>query len=292
MPSPFGLAVLSCCVVAFDASADSAVTSPCPAPPAPVVDSTAVSQTVAPDTSEPRFDIRVGPFVAQRGMRFSNDPESRNAPPEYPGQTLRGISAHAGLFSAHDARTDRFAGFGVTFDGALSVGSTFDAMDDTGYGAYSIEYTSLEGAVHYRVPVDRFTFDASVSVGRTSYQIVDLPESIQVPDTAYGYVGAGAQAEAHVARDIRLGARASYQQLTSGGDIMHEDWYGAGTGHGVTLAAEATLPLSRGLYLQAGIEHRRFKIDFTGSGMLSEQWGVWDVTDTTLAGSAQLGATF
>ena len=51
-------------------------------------------------------------------------------------------------------------------------------------------------------------------------------------------------------------------------------------------------PVSKSLFVRGDIEYRRVKVDFEGSGALTMEWGVWDVVDSAISGTAQLGVHF
>ena len=80
--------------------------------------------------------------------------------------------------------------------------------------------------------------------------------------------------------------------LLSAGDVSDEDWYGAGKAWGAALDGNFVIPLTGALYVKGVVEYKRVKIDFEGSGMLSDLWGVWDVVDSSISGSAAIGVKF
>ena len=80
--------------------------------------------------------------------------------------------------------------------------------------------------------------------------------------------------------------------LLSAGDISDEDWYGAGKAWGAALNGNFQIPITGALFVKGDIEYKRVKVDFEGSGMLTQEWGVWDVVDSSIAGTANLGVKF
>jgi hypothetical protein len=241
----------------------------------------------------PRFVIAAGPYVSARGMTFDHDPEAKGSPPEYPGQTLKGFSASAAVYPMPRDKVDgKLSGIGFSLSLSHSVMSTFSAMDDTGYGDYTLNHVAWDTGVHYRWPVEFVALDIDASFGNFSHRIVDLPESIQIPDTSYSYLAAGGRVDLRVTEGTTVGFGAHYMYLLGAGDISDQDWYGAGTAWGAVLDGNFVIPLSGDLFVEGGIEYRRVKVDFEGSGMLTQTWGVWDVVDSSISGSANLGVTF
>ncbi len=241
----------------------------------------------------PRFLIGAGPYVQARGMAFTYDPTSKGSPPEYPGQTLKGFTASAAVYPLPRQKNDgQLSGVGFSLDISHSVLSTFAAMDDTGYGDYTLNHSAWELGVHYRWPIDFVSIDVDGNFGNFTHTIVDLPESVQIPDTSYSYLGAGARLDLRVTEGTTVGFGARYMYLLSAGDISDQDWYGAGTAWGAALDGNFVIPITSGLYVKGGVEYRRVKVSFEGSGMLSETWGVWDVVDSSISGTGTLGVKF
>jgi hypothetical protein len=172
------------------------------------------------------------------------------------------------------------------------MGSVFTAMDDTGYGDYTMNHSQWEAGVHYRYPIDIVAIDGEVSYGNVTHTIVDLPESIAIPDTSYSYMSAGAHLDLAVSERASVGFGAKYLYLLSTGDISSEDWFGAGTAWGMTLDGDFVVPLPSNLYVRGDLEYRRVTMDFEGSGALVPTYGMWGATDSAITGSAVLGINF
>jgi hypothetical protein len=241
----------------------------------------------------PRFLLGAGPYVSARGMTFDYDPGAKGSPPEYPGQTLKGFSASAAVYPMPRSKLDgKLSGLGFTFDISHSVLSKFTGMDDSGYGDYTLNHVAWQTGIHYRWPIEFVSIDVDASFGNFSHRIVDLPESIQIPDTSYSYLGAGGHLDLQVTEGTTVGFGAHYMYLLSAGDISDQDWYGAGTAWGASLDGDVVIPISGALFVKGAVEYKRVKVDFEGSGMLAETWGVWDVVDSAISGSASLGVTF
>jgi len=166
-------------------------------------------------------------------------------------------------------------------------------MDDTGYGDYTLTHMAWDTGIHYRWPIDILSIDASASFGGVSHTLGnDFPESVAIPDTSYSYLGGGVHVDLQVTEKASVGAGAKYMYLLGAGMVTEQDWYGAGNANGVALDGDFTIPLPHRMYVKGGIEYRRIKIDFEGSGELSQMWGVWDVTDAAITGSGTLGVEF
>ena len=241
----------------------------------------------------PRFMIGAGGYLASRGMTFDADPNASMAPPEYPASNIQGFALDVAVYPLPVQKLDGdLSGVGFTFAIQHSVGSVLTAMDDTGYGDYTLEHTAWDVGIHYRWPIDIVAIDAAVSYGNDTHAIVDLPESIQLPDTSVTYLGAGAHLDLRVTDGASVGFGGRYLYVMSGGDINSEDWYGAGGASGLELEGDFVVPLPGPLFVRGAIDYRRISFDFEGSGMLAQQFGMWDAVDTSIAGIAQIGVKF
>lgn len=242
----------------------------------------------------PRFEISAGPYVSSRGMAFTSDPEAKMAPPEYPASSIKGFAAEVGVYPFPIQKQDgRISGLGFTLALEHSVASTLSAKDDTGYGDYTLTHMGWDTAVHYRWPIDIISIDASANFGNVSHALGnDFPQSVAIPDTSYSYLGGGVHVDLQVTDKASVGAGAKYMYLLGAGMVTEQDWYGAGKANGVSLDGDFTIPLPHKMYVKGGIEYRRIKIDFEGSGELAQMWGVWDVTDAAITGSGTVGVEF
>jgi uncharacterized protein YidB (DUF937 family) len=240
----------------------------------------------------PRFAISAGGYLSSRGITFDHDPGASNNI-DYPASSIHGLQVAAEVFPSPLQKQDGgLSGVGFSFAIAHSVGSVFTAMDDTGYGDYTMNHTQWETGVHYRYPIDIITIDGGVAYGNDTHTIVDLPESIAIPDTSYSYLAAGAHLDLAVSDRASVGFGAKYLYLLDTGDISSEDWFGAGTAWGMTLDGDFVVPLPSNLYVKGDLEYRRVTLDFEGSGALVPTYGMWGATDSAITGSAVLGITF
>jgi hypothetical protein len=242
----------------------------------------------------PRFQISAGPYVTSRGMTWSYDPEAKGNPPEYPASTIKGFDAQVAVYPLPLQKEDgRVSGLGFSLDLEHSIAGVITAMDDTGYGDYTITHVAWETAVHYRYPIDIITIDGSANFGNVTHALsADFPQSVAIPDTSYSYLGAGVHVDLQVTEHASVGAGARYMYLLGAGPVTDQDWYGAGKANGLALDGDFIIPLPHKLYVKGGIEYRRVKIDFEGSGELTQQWGVWDMTDSSISGTGNLGVEF
>jgi hypothetical protein len=240
----------------------------------------------------PRFDLAAGPFLQTRGLDFDYDPYLDESPPSYE-DSLQGLAVAAAVYPFPTNQADgKLSGVGFTLKLAQSIGGTIVGADETGYGEYVLQHSTLDAAVHYRHLVDKFAIDGEVAYGTWRHTIVDLPESIAVPDTSYQYLAAGIHADVYPTERASIGATIRYLRISSSGDVMSEDWYGSGDAHGWVLGGNVVIPLPKNLQVRAGVEWRKITLDLEGSGYLAYEWGVWTIEDTALTGSALLGLQF
>ena len=240
----------------------------------------------------PRFAISAGGYLSSRGMTFDHDPAA-NQNIDYPASSIHGLQVAAEVFPAPLQKQDGgLSGIGFSFAVAHSVGSVFTAMDSSGYGDYTLDHSQWEAGVHYRYPMGIVSIDGGVSYGNDTHTIVDLPQSVAIPDTAYSFLGAGAHLDLAVSDRASIGFGAKYLYLLDTGDISSEDWFGAGTAWGMTLDGDFVIPLPDSLYVRGDLEYRRVTLEFEGSGALVPTYGMWGATDSAITGSAVLGINF
>jgi hypothetical protein len=238
----------------------------------------------------PRFLVSAGVFLQSRGMEFDYDADADGGPPSYPDSGLQGFAAAVAVYPLPIEKYDgKPSGVGFAAKIAKSVGATLVAGDDTGTGEYVIDHSAYDFAVRYRYPIDRFAVAGEVSYGNWSHSVIDLPESIAIPDTSYSYLAAGAHVDIYPSERACIGFGARYLHLTSSGDVMGEDWYGAGEGSGFEIDGDVVIPLPRNLFVRGGVEYRKITVDFDGTGELSWYWGVGTMRDASITGSASLG---
>ncbi len=240
----------------------------------------------------PRFAISAGGYYSSRGITFDHDPNAKNTV-DFPASGIHGFQVAAEVFPSPLHKQDGgLSGLGFSASIAHSLGSTFTGMDSSGYGDYTYNHSQYELGAHYRYPIDMVTIDGGVTYGNVTHTIVDLPQSIAIPDTSYSYLSAGAHLALAVSDRANIGFGAKYLYLLETGDISSEDWFGAGTAWGMTLSGDFTIPLPSNLYVRGDLEYRRITLDFEGSGALVPTYGMWGASDTAITGSANLGINF
>ena len=243
----------------------------------------------------PRVELLGGMFIQSRGMSWNFDPNAQGGPPSYPASGLQGASVQASVYPWPWKKYDgKMSGIGFSFKLNKAIGSSIDVQDDSGYGTYEIDHVAWEVGVHYRFPIhELIAIDTELSYGSFNHMLPsDFPSSIEIPDTAYQYLGAGVHVDLYLTDRATVGVGAKYQLVTSAGDMTSEDWYGSGSTNGLSLDADFRIPLPYNLFLRGAIEWRRYFTDFQGSGVVTMNYGVWDVTDTSITGTAQLGIHF
>jgi hypothetical protein len=251
----------------------------------------------------PRFELSLGGFVAERGMSFQQDPPDFPAtPPSYPSTGLDGLAMRGAVypFPVNKNGWD-LTGIGFEFTLQQSLGASLganDTVNDT-YGQYSLSYTAWEGGIHYRYPLGSLvTLDGSVNYGRSTYTLEsDFPSSVQIPDTSYEYLSAGADIELNVTERMRISFGGRWLYLLDTGDVSSEDWYGSGSAGGLQLHLGFKVPLGDLLYLRGQVEYMRVSMDFNGDGNLStseddDSLAVSNITDSSIGGNVQLGVSF
>ncbi len=253
--------------------------------------------------SSPHVELSLGGFVGERGMSFQqNPPDFPATPPSYPSTGLDGLAMRGAVypFPVNKNGWD-LTGIGFEFSLQQSLGASLganDTVNDT-YGQYSLNYTAWEGGIHYRYPLGSLvTVDGSVNYGRSSYTLEsDFPSTVQIPDTSYQYLSAGADIELNVTERMRINFGGRWLYLLDTGDVSSEDWYGSGSAGGLQLHLGFKVPLGDLLYLRGQVEYMRVSMDFNGDGNLStpeddDSLGVSNITDSSIGGNVQIGVAF
>jgi hypothetical protein len=237
----------------------------------------------------PRFMLDIGGFAASRGISFEQDPNSSQNL-DYPAQSFGGVAVSFAAYPWPEAGARDLSGLGFSLRIAKSMDSSFAAMDNSGYGNFTFDYTEVDGGVHYRHLMGPFAIDTELDTGKIESTIPDLPTDIVIPDTDYWYVGAGAHAYART-EFATFGVGGRYLHMESEGDITSEDWFGSASAYGYGFDASVMVPLPRSLYLKGTLNWTREHLDFEGSGTVAQQFGLWTVDDTSVMAAASLGIT-
>ena len=113
----------------------------------------------------PRFSISAGGYYSSRGITFDHDPNASNTV-DFPASSIHGMQVSAEVFPSPLKKQDGgLSGLGFSFNLAHSLGTTFTAMDDSGYGDYTYNHSQWELGAHYRYPIDIVTIDGGVTYG-------------------------------------------------------------------------------------------------------------------------------
>jgi len=207
---------------------------------------------------------------------------------------LRGIAIQAALYPVPiHARDLQPTGVGVSVRIDKSIGS-YDAAndDDLGvHGNYSLDHATYEGGVHLCYPFGQLAIDGEVDYGMDRY-LTKLPSSLLVPDVDYRYLGAGGHASVVVGETARLAMGGRYLHLLSAGSVSDQMSYGGGPASGLALDGSIQVRIGDVVHLRAAFEYRRIELGFDRSGQLSKLDDIAAVTDSSFAGSAQLGVSF
>lgn len=240
----------------------------------------------------PRFQIGAGGYYASRTLAF--EAENQTGPQTYAGVPHKGLEINAAVYPFPLKKMDGgLSGIGFSFGIAHSAGSvvTFDDLETV--AEYNINQSSFDLGVHYRYPIaDLVSIDGHVNYGRTSYIINDAPESFEVPDTEYSYLGAGVKLDLNIADVASVGFGAKYMYLLDVGDIGSVDWYGPGRSSGYGLDSNVIIPLPKSLFVEGALDYQKFSTDYDGVGQVTEDEGVASSSDSTVTGRVNLGIKF
>jgi hypothetical protein len=240
------------------------------------------------------LQLSIGPYLQSRGMDFQANAESTGAALTYPGSPLYGIAAKAALYPFPSADPHgRLSGPGVTFEIQHSFSASLDAADPTGVeGSWSIKHVNWEAQAHWRWLLDLASIDIGGGYGETVYNMDALPGNIQIPSTDYRYVSGGGRVDLAVSDRASVGAGLRYLYLLSAGEVSENMWYGPGSAYGLVVNVDATIPMPHHTFVTAGIEYRRYEIDFSGTlGQLTYDWDLKSILDSAVTGSVQLGVS-
>jgi hypothetical protein len=182
-------------------------------------------------------------------------------------------------------------GFSLGVDQSLGSQVTFD--DGEAVGEYAIDQHGWNAAVHYRAPLSPyFTIDGEVGYGRQSYLINDAPMTFEVPNTAYHYLHAGAHLDLSITDRASVGFGGKYFHVLDAGDLTSVDWYGPGRSSGIGIDGHFVVPLPARMFVRGDLSYTRFKTQFDGVGVITEEEGVYEAKDSNVSGSVKIGIQF
>ncbi len=243
-------------------------------------------------TPTPRFQIGAGGYYASRTLTF--DAENQTGPQNYAGVPHRGLEINALVYPFPLRKTDgQLSGIGFSFGIQHSAGSVVTFDDGETVAEYNINQSAYDLGVHYRYPLaDLVSIDGHVNYGRNAYTISDAPQTFEVPDTDYSYLGAGVKLDLNIADRATVGFGAKYMYILDTGDISSVDWYGPGRASGYGLDGSFVIPLPKSLYVQGTLDYEHYSIEYDGVGQVTEDEGVVESSDSTVAGKVNLGIQF
>lgn len=240
----------------------------------------------------PRFMIGGGGYYGSRSLTFGA--ENQTGPQAYSGVPSKGLEVNAAVYPFPTKKIDgQLSGIGFSFGYAHSAGSVVTFDDLATVSDYVIDQSAWKAAVHYRQPLGSMvTIDGEVNYGRSTYIIEDAPETFEVPDTDYSYLGAGAHLDLAVTERATVGFGGRYMYLMDTGDISSVDWYGPGRAGGWNFDANFVIPLPQNMYLRGELDYTKINIEFDGVGQITEDEGVYEANDATVNAQVNVGITF
>ena len=69
-------------------------------------------------------------------------------------------------------------------------------------------------------------------------------------------------------------------------------WYGPGGTSGLAVNANFTVPLPQKMFVRGDLSYKRFTLEPSGGGDLTDMNGVHSATDTTVQASVEVGVAF
>ncbi|MEJ7598765.1 MAG: autotransporter outer membrane beta-barrel domain-containing protein [Kofleriaceae bacterium] len=244
-------------------------------------------------TATPRFRIGAGGHYKSRSLIIgAENPEEVT---QFAGVGNKGLEVNAAVYPFPLNKQDGIlSGVGFSFDLGRSAGSVVTFADPEGtVGDYVINHNGWNTGVHYRAPLgDMLAIDGEIGYGQTNYTIVDAPDTFEVPDTGYSYLSAGAHLDLAITERASVGMGGKYLYVLDTGDLSSVDWYGPGQASGFALDGNFHIPLPSNLYVKGELSYTRIKTSFDGVGVITEDEGVSDATDSTVGGSLNVGIRF
>jgi hypothetical protein len=287
------------------------VLGPQPAPEAPKPEPAPTAVATAKPTADlelknPTWMPESGKHVPQATERYRvafgagwrsrsfvpSDEEGGSTP--YTGVPDKFISVDAAFYPFPWKKLDgRLSGPGFHFAVDQSVGNTVTFDDGEEVGEYNIDQHGWSAGFHYRAPIgDYFAVDGELGYGRRTYTLDDAPETFEVPDTSYHYFQAGAHVDLSITERASVGFGGKYFHVLDSGDLTSVEWYGPGRTGGLSLDGNFVVPLPKKLFVRGDISYTKFKTTFDGVGVITEEEGAYEATDSTVSGSIKVGISF
>jgi len=240
----------------------------------------------------PRFRIAGGAYYGARSLDITA--ENQTGPMSYAGVPSKGLALQGAVFPFPSKKLDgALSGIGFSFALSKSAGSEVTFDDGESVAEYVIDQSAYKAGIHYRHALASLvSIDGEVSYGTSSYLIPDAPETFEVPDTEYSYIGGAVHLDLTITERASVGFGAKYMYLLDVGPISSVDWYGPGRASGMGLDADFVIPLPQNLFVHGAIAYEKFTISYDGVGVITEEEGVSESSDSTVNGSVNLGIQF
>jgi hypothetical protein len=232
------------------------------------------------------------------------DYESRNlfVGAENPGGVMqyasvpnKALSVDAAFYPFPSEKLDGIlSGVGFSFGISKSMGGVVTFVEEEQSTDLPINQHQWHAGIHYRAPLgSSFAIDGEVGYGQWSYQIIDAPETFEVPDTQYSYLTAGGGVDLRITERASVGFGAKYLYTLGTGDLNSTEWYGPGTSSGFRFGGNFVVPLPSRLFVKGELAYTRIKTTFDGiGGPITEDEGVYETVDSNIGGSVKLGIEF
>ncbi len=240
----------------------------------------------------PRFRIAGGAYYGARSLDITA--ENQTGPMSYSGVPSKGLELQGAVYPFPSKKLDgALSGIGFSFALSKSAGSEVTFDDGESVAEYVIDQSAYKAGIHYRHALASLvSIDGEVSYGTSSYLIPDAPETFEVPDTEYSYIGGAVHLDLTITERASVGFGAKYMYLLDVGPISSVDWYGPGRASGMGLDADFVIPLPQNLFVHGAIAYEKFTISYDGVGLITEEEGVSESSDSTVNGSVNLGIQF
>lgn len=240
----------------------------------------------------PRFTVAGGLFYGSRTLYIgAENPEGVT---QYAGVPSKGIAVEASFFPFPHKKIDGIlSGVGFSFGVGHSLGSVVTFDDQEEVGDYVINQTAWNANILYRSALGTsFAIHGSLGYGQSNYVLEDAPMTFEVPNTAYSFLSVGGGVDLSITERATVGFGAKYLYTLNTGDLSSVDWYGPGSSGGWNLDGNFVVPLPSNLYVKGELSYARIKTTFDGVGVITEDEGVSEAVDSTVAGNVKLGISF
>ena len=136
------------------------------------------------------------------------------------------------------------------------------------------------------------TLDGGVFYGNQTYEIVDASIDFETPDTKYSYLGANVHLDLAITDRATVGFGARYFTVLDAGDLASTDFFGPVSASGLGLEASFLIPLPSNLYVRGILAYQKISLETSGGGIITDDEGVTEGSDSTITGNINLGISF